>query len=404
MAAADDLSKLKIDKSQFSTRPRRKRKLLILCAVALAIVLAGFFSGIFTPAQSVRIATISQIYPSQTFTLLNASGYVVAQRKSALASKVTGRLAWLGVEEGNHVKNGDIVARLENDDLKAASDQARGNLGTAVHSLEQAKAELNDATIEMKRAKELISKGYIAQTDYDTAFARFQKADAGVKAAEATVRAAKAALNAAEVALGYTFIRAPFDAVVLTKNADVGDIVTSLGAAANVQAAVVTVADMSSLLVEADVSESNLELVSVGQPCEIQLDALPENRFPGKVHMIVPTADRTKATVMVKIAFINRDPRILPEMSAKVAFLSRQPVATELTPRTAVNQSAFVTRKGKTFIFVKEGDQVVQKEVVVGAHLGDMIEIRQGAKAGQQVVLNPTPGLRNGSRIKVAES
>ena len=130
-------------------------------------------------------------------------------------------------------------------------------------------------------------------------------------------------MEAAKVAVEYTQIRAPFDAVVLTKNADVGDIVTPIGAAANAKAAVVTIADMDSLRVEADVSESNLEKVKVGQPCEIQLDALPETRFPGQVHMIVPTADRSKATVMVKVRFLDPDPRILPEMSAKVAFLSR---------------------------------------------------------------------------------
>ncbi len=137
---------------------------------------------------------------------------------------------------------------------------------------------------------------------------------------EAAVLAAQAALKAAEVNLEYTLIRAPFDAVVLTKNADVGDIVTPIGAAAKAKAAVVTIADMDSLQVEADVSESNLEKVKEGQPCEIQLDALPGERFDGDVHMIVPTADRTKATVMVKVRFARLDPRILPEMSARVAF------------------------------------------------------------------------------------
>ena len=142
-------------------------------------------------------------------------------------------------------------------------------------------------------------------------------------------------------------IRAPFDAIVLTKNADIGDIVTPIGAAANAKAAVVTIADMNSLEVEADVSESNLSQIRVGQPCEIQLDALPHARFRGAVHMIVPTADRSKATVMVKVRFIDKDPRILPEMSAKVAFLSRPVTAEDQKPRTALNQAALVNRKEK---------------------------------------------------------
>ena len=137
------------------------------------------------------------------------------------------------------------------------------------------------------------------------------------------MKASNAALEGANVAIEYTLIRAPFDAIVLTKNADIGDIVTPIGAAANAKAAVVTIADMNSLEVEADVSESNLSQIRVGQPCEIQLDALPQARFRGAVHMIVPTADRSKATVMVKVRFVDKDPRILPEMSAKVAFLSR---------------------------------------------------------------------------------
>jgi RND family efflux transporter MFP subunit len=219
------------------------------------------------------------------------------------------------------VKEGQIIARLENDDATAARDQAAANLNVAGSTLDQAKAELQDAALSFERDKDLVEKGYIARAEFDSAEARYKKAAAGVAAAEAALKASKAALQGAEVALAYTFIRAPFNAVVLTKNADVGDIVTPLGAAANAKAAVVTIADMDSLRVEADVSESNLELVTVGQPCEILLDALPTSRFRGAVHTAVPTADRSKATVMVKVGFLDRDERILPEMSAKVAFL-----------------------------------------------------------------------------------
>src|SRR5208337_419760 len=187
--------------------------------------------------------------------------------------------------------------------------------------------------------------------------------------------------------LEYTLIRAPFNAVVLTKNADVGDIVTPLGAAANAKASVVSVADMDSLKVEADVSESNLEQVKLGQPCEIQLDAIPGERFRGKVHMIVPTADRTKATVLVKVGFIDSDPRILPEMSAKVAFLSRSPEASEEKARTAVSKSAVTMRNGKTVVFLLKDGLAQEAPVSLGAHLGDMEEVRTGAKAGDRIVM-----------------
>ena len=402
----DDLSSLKIEKSAAVTRMRgRRRRTYWLTAVVLIVLVLTvlYWTGVLSSSISVQVSRVTQIYPSQTFTTLNASGYVVAQRKSALASKITGRLIWLGVEEGSRVKAGEIIARLENQDVVAARDQARANVKTARWTSDQAKVELSDATLALKRAKELIGKGYIAQVDYDTALARYNKAEAGGWAAEATVRASEAALKGAEVAVEYTLIRSPFNAVVLTKNADVGDIVTPLGAAANAKASVVTVADMNSLKVEADVSESNLEQVKMGQPCEIQLDALPGARFRGKVHMIVPTADRAKATVLVKVGFIDRDPRILPEMSAKVAFLSRAPEASERKARTAVSRSAVVSRNGRTAVFVVRNGQAVETPVTLGEHLGDMEEVRAGVKADDLAVVNPPKTLKNGSKIQMAE-
>jgi RND family efflux transporter MFP subunit len=190
---------------------------------------------------------------------------------------------------------------------------------------------------------------------------------------------------------------------VLTKNADIGDIVTPIGAAANAKAAVVTIADMNSLEVEADVSESNLAQIRSGQPCEIQLDALPQARFRGAVHMIVPTADRSKATVMARIRFVDKDPRILPEMSAKVAFLSRPVTPEDQKPRTAVNQAALVNWKDKKAVFVVKDKKVIETPVTLGVQIGDMIEVLDGVKAGEQVVSNPPSRLRSGAAIKVAE-
>jgi len=190
--------------------------------------------------------------------------------------------------------------------------------------------------------------------------------------------------------------------VVLTKNADVGDIVTPLGAAANAKASVVTIADLSSLRVEADVSESNLEKVKVGQPCEILLDALPGSRFRGLVHTVVPTADRSKATVMVKVSFVDRDPRILPEMSAKVAFLERQVASGEQRPKTVVPPSALVSRDGSTLVYLLKGERVEEVRVVLGEKVGDMQEITAGVKAGDRVATKPLEKLKNGSRVKSA--
>lgn len=357
-------------------------------------------AGAFTPSIKVDTVTVSLSYPSQSFTLLNASGYVVAQRKAAVAAKVTGRLVALYVEEGSRVKKDEVIARLEADDVSAARDQAQANLEVARQNLEQAKAELADAKAAFEREKILLPQEFTTRSAYDTAEARYRKAQAALASAGANIKAGAAALRGATVGLEYTVIRAPFDAVVLTKNADIGDIVTPIGAAANAKAAVVTIADMASLQVEADVSESNLRQIKVGQPCEIQLDAVPDTRFKGAIHMIVPTADRTKATVMVKVRFLTIDNRILPEMSAKVAFLSREVRADEQEPRLAVIRKALKTRNGKVFVFVVRGDKAFEAPLSVGAQLGDMVEVRDGIRAGDKVVTNPPDSLKNGSKIK----
>lgn len=400
--ADNDISKLKIDRAITLPASSKRRKVFYLVIVIIVVILTGtfYFMG---PAVEVEVATVSEIYPSQAFTLLNASGYVVAQRKAAVASKTTGRIVSVNVEEGNHVKKGDLIARLENEDVTALREQAKANLDVARANVRKAQAELHEAEVHFNRYKELLKSELVSKTDYDSAEARYKKADASVAEAEAAVYANDAALNGAEVSLEYTFIRAPFDAVVLTKNADIGDIVTPLGAAANAKAAVVTIADMGSLQVEADVSESNLQYVKLGQPCEIQLDAFPEARFRGEVHMIVPTADRSKASVMIKIRFLDNDKRILPEMSAKVAFLERPVTPEEQKPRTAINPSAVMHHGDKKSVFVVKNTHVVEVPVRTGNKFGDMIEIVDGVKAGEKVVLKPLEKLKSGARIKVVE-
>jgi len=401
----NDLSKLRIDKQRISQRQGKKKRYLLLSVALLLILLLVilYFKGVLKPAVEVQITAVQRIYPAQTFTLLNASGYVVAQRKAAVASKITGRLVFLAVEEGNRVKKGEIIARLENDDAKAAMERATADAKVAHFNLEQSQAELDDAVLDYNRKKELVEKEIIARSQFDAAEARFKKAKAAVAAQRAALRASEAALKEAGVSLEYTIIRAPFDAVVLTKNADIGDIVTPIGAAADAKSAVVTIADMDSLKVEVDVSESNIEQVKVGQPCEIQLDALPNDRFRGVVHMIVPTADRSKASILVKAAFIDKDPRILPEMSAKVAFLLRQVTADEEKPLTALPRSALVTRDGETVAFVVKNDRALETRVHLGRKLDTMVEILNGVEVGDQVATAPLDKIKNGVKVRVAQ-
>jgi RND family efflux transporter MFP subunit len=403
--ADDELAKLHIDREKGPTVHRKRMRygyLLVLLLLVLAFI--GLYRrGLLTPAVDVQVETVQMIYPSQSFTLLNASGYVVAQRKASVASKVTGRLVSISVEEGSRVKKGQVIARLENDDAQAARERVQANVAFAHNSLEQAKAELDDAYLNYSRKKELVEKGYIARAEFDMAEARYKKARAAVAAQEAALRASEAALKEAEVMLDYTLIRAPFDAVVLTKEADVGDIVTPLAAAAEAKAAVVTIADMDSLQAQVDVSESNIEQVKMGQPCEIQLDALPNDRFQGSVHMIVPTADRSKASVMVKVAFREKDARILPEMSAKVAFLSRALTSQDRNPIKAIRFSDLSRASEQSFVFMVRGDRAVKTPIRVGRRMGDMVEVLDGVEVGDKVVMAPIGKLRDGTKIRLRE-
>jgi len=398
----DSLDRLTIDKTRQTVKSGRSRHTRTVL-IAVAVIIAGVsFYLIRGRVITIEATSISQVYATQSFTLLNASGYVVAQRKAAVASKTTGRLEWLGVEEGSLVTSGQVIARLENRDLQAAVRQSKEGVQSARASLEQNRAELVDAEQSFKRLKELLRQGIVAQSEFDAAKARFKRAAAAVAAAGAGVRSSVASLDGASINLDYSLIRAPFDGVVLTKNADVGDIITPLGAAANAKAAVVTIADPASLQVEADVSESSLALVKKGQPCEITLDALPKMRFRGQIHMIVPTADRSKATVLVKVRFVDADSRILPEMSAKVAFLEHEAGKTDQMPRIAVNPAAVVKSGGREGVYLIKGERVVFVPVSKGAKLGDLVEV-SGVKSGDRVALKPLDRLNDGDRIELSE-
>jgi RND family efflux transporter MFP subunit len=402
-----DLEKLRIARTGETlptAAPSRRRLFLLLLGVALLVLAGLYLWGPLRPATEVAITVVSRLYPAQAYTVLNASGYAVAQRKAAVSSKSTGRLVFLGVEEGSRVKKGEILAYLENEDLAAARNQAGAQVKQAEADLGTAQAELVDAELQHRRFKTLVEQDLIPKQDFDTATARYKKARAGIAAAQARIKVAQAGLANAQAALEYTYIRSPFAGVVTTKYADVGEVVAPFGAAANARAAVVTMADLGSLMVEVDVAESNLDKVQLGQPCEISLDAIPDRRFAGQVHMIVPTADRTKATVLTKVKFLERDDRLLPEMSAKVAFLSKPLDPAAQQPRLIIPKGAVVARQDRSWAFLVTGNQVKLVPLTLGPAMNDLVEVAEGLKEGDRVVLNPPPSLKDGSKIKVKES
>jgi HlyD family secretion protein len=401
--AGPDLSKLTIDRDAAAHTWSRRRRWPWVVGVVLAAGAIGLgLVDRFGSAVSVETTSVTTAYPSQAFTALNATGYVVAQRKAAVASKATGRLEWLGVMEGSRVKKDEIIARLESRDVEASREQAAASVKVARANVEQARAELRDAEQVLTRSQELAAKNYVSEAALDTARARADKARAGLRSSQAALAVAQANLKAADVAFDQTNIRAPFDGVVLTKNANVGDNITPFSSALDTKGAVVTIADMETLEVEADVSESSLSKIRVGQPCEIQLDAIPGQRFAGVVNRIVPTVDRAKATVLVKVKFAKHDPRVLPDMSAKVAFLERELAPGEEAPVVAVQRDAITERKGAKVVFaVKEG-RAEEVQVETGRRIGELTEVR-GVPAGTRVVLRPLDRIGDGTRIAVAQ-
>jgi HlyD family secretion protein len=403
LAAQTDLSQLKINRDLAPVRIRRRRKWFWLAAlVAIGIAAAVWFTLNPRPV-TVQTTAVVTTYPSQQFVVLNATGYVVAQRKAAIASKATGRLEWLGVAEGSRVKAGEVIARLDNRDVVAQAESAQANVLATRAALLQAQAEERDAKIQLQRNEDLLAKGFVSQATVDTAKWRLDRAVAGVANARATIGVAEANARNAQVAVDYTMVRAPFDGVILSKSANVGDMVTPFSSAADSKGAVVSMADMSSLEVEADVSESSLAKVSVGQPCEITLDALPDMRFRGHISRMVPTVDRAKATVMTKVKFDAIDARVLPEMSAKVAFLSQEVAPEQQQPLLAVNPEAIATRQGRTLVFTVRDGKAVAMPVVTGIKVGDLIAITGDVKSGDKVVQRPALDLKSGALVSVAQ-
>jgi RND family efflux transporter MFP subunit len=399
---APDLSRLKIDRSGGASRRMRKPRGKLLWGLAvLLVVLGGGAWRYVTAPLAVETVTVTTAYPYQGVTLMNATGYVVAQRKASLASKATGRLVWLGVLEGSKVKEGEVVARLESNDVAATADQAQANVRQARANLVQGQVELKDAEANLARTRELVEKKFQSQSVLDQAVARYDKSRASIAALQAAIGVAQAGATGARVGVEQTLIRAPFDGVVLTKAANVGDVITPFSNAADSKGAVVTIADMSTLEVEADVSESNIGKVSVGTPCEIQLDAFPDQRFQGSVSRTVPTVDRSKASILVKVKFRQLDGRILPDMSAKIAFLEKEMPPEQRKPLTVINPQAVVERDGARVAFVMQGETVQQVPVTLGEKIGDAV-VATGVKPGDKVVLKPAERLRDGARVKPA--
>jgi HlyD family secretion protein len=402
------LTQLLIDRDPAAVNLRRRRpwwrSRWTWAAVALALVAVGGALLQRHRPVPVELGTVAAVYPSTAVAVLSATGHVSAATHASVSSKGTGRLEWLGVQEGQRLRKDEVIARLESRDVRAQRDQAAASVEAARANLAQGQAELVDADLALKRTRDLAQRNFISSSEVDSSVARHDKAAAAIASLQAQIGVAQANLRVADVAVEQTLILAPFNGVVLTKNANVGDILTPFSAASGTTGAVVTMADMSTLEVEADVSESSIARISPGQPAEIQLDAFPELRLAGRVSRIVPDVDRSKATLLVKVHFDETDSRVLPDMSAKVAFLSRRLESSERAPVAAVRPEAIVKRGGKSYVFVVPADpgeaaaRAAMTEVRVGERIGDLVRV-EGVSAGTRIVIGAPSNLPDGARV-----
>ncbi len=385
-----DISSLRIDKTKkYQDRPRSKKWLWWLIGIVAAIVVViayTQFKESVASATSVRTARAQMLRGSDAAAELVATGYVVAQRKAEVASKGTGRLVYLGFEEGDRVSSGEIIAQIDNDDIQAALEVAKAQL-------RQTEVDTLNAGRQYRRQQDLFRSGGITDVILENAEAAYMNALALAQAAQANVRVQ-------EVNLENTYVRAPFDGTILTKNADVGEVVAPFASSSSSKGSVVTMADMASLEVEADVSEAYIYKVSVGQRCEIILDAYSGFPYQGYVKKIVPTADRARATVLTKIAFDNIDERVLPEMSARINFFLAGKEKAEEIEALVVPNNAITNRDGHKIVFRVEGEYVSAVSIEIGRKLGSVTEVLSGLEDGNEVVVSPPGKMESGQKIE----
>jgi RND family efflux transporter MFP subunit len=390
MTEKTDLSALRIDRTPPPASGSGRWPLLALVgAVVLALVVFGW-TRLVPRTLTVKVGTVEATGGgSSTGAGISANGYVVARTKASVSSKILGRLAWIGVTEGSRLKTGEIIARLESADYQAAALAAKANVASVEAQLAQAKRELQRSTA--LRRDQLVSDAELegAQTKLDVLAAQ--------------LGAARAQAELAKVNFENTNVRAPFGGTVLRKDAEVGEIVAPSSAGGGLtRTAIVTMADLQTLEVEVDVNEAYIAQVRNGQGARITLDAYPDTSFAGRVRQVVPTADRQKATVLVKVSILDRDPRILPEMGAKVVFTAGEGGPAVAAPRRVlVPASAVVQTADGASVWVVENGAVRRVSVDPGATRGERLEIRQGLSGGESLVLEPPADLKNGTKVRV---
>lgn len=400
-----DLSRLRIARDTPSEGQRGAlRVALVLAGLAAILVVAAWFYLRNGRAIEVSVARVEVVGGGGGAGAgITANGYVVARTRASVSSRLTGRLAELNVEEGTRVRRGQILARLENEEYAAALAQSVADSGRAEASLREANAQRDQLERDLARSRELVSRNLEAARTAEDLESQLQAATARVGVQRAQIRSATAAIAFARANLDNTIIRAPFDGTVLRKDAEVGEVVAPVAAGGGLtRGAVVTMADLETLEVEVDVNEAYIAQISDEQPTRIILDAYPSAVFTGRVRQIVPTADRQRATVQVKVAITDRDPRILPEMGARVEFQAVTAPGDSAAPmRVFVTAEAVRTEGSATVVYLVRDGMAARQVIEAGPVSAGRREVRSGLSGGEQVILNPPRDLAEGARVDV---
>lgn len=393
-----ELASLKIDRSPASRSPWRWPLLLLVPALLALAVLYGLRArqAFSAPEVETVTASVSKAAESTAGTpILTASGYVVARRKAVVSAKIQGRLSELRVEEGSKVREGEIIARLESVDYEAQVKRAQA-------AVKRAEADLAENQRQLRLTSDLARDRVLSEDQREAAASR-------VKIAEAALAQAQAETSYAEAQLQNTLIRAPFAGVVVKKMAEVGESVAPIPPGVNISTssgAIVALADLATLEVEADVAESNVNKVDNGQPAEVTVEAIPDRRYKAVLRQVIPTADRTKATVQVKVTILEKDEDLKPEMSAKVTFLQaekKEASASAATSVVLVPQEAVASRDGKSVVFLVREGKAQARTVSTGMERGGQVVIRDGLSGGEVLVSHPPPTLKDGDAIRVKQ-
>lgn len=383
--------------SSFGTRWISGAILTVLAVLAATTVL-------LTHGKAVAVELTTAAAPSSgvgATAILQATGYVTARREATASAQITGTLTEVLIEEGQHVQAGQVLARLDDTSQRASLEQAKAQVNAAQALLEQYQAQLEQARSDLKRDEGLVGEA-VSQQALETARTQVRTDSAQLESQRRQVELARASLKGAEVQLGYTVVKAPFSGVITAKAAQPGEIVSPMSAGGGfTRTGVGTIVDMDSLEIDVDVNEAYLHRVEAGQSAQAVLDAYPDWNIPAHVIAIVPTADRSKATVKVRIAIDQKDPRILPDMGVRVSFLEQASAGgTERPKGVLVPGSAIVERSGKSVVFTVAAERARAQQITPGQTFGDL-RLVDGIGAGVRVVRTPPAQLNDGARVAV---